>query len=163
MAIKLPDDENPYSGQSPFEVLGVPRTASATEIRDAYEGRIEEIDDTYAGNDAVRLRRRAEVKAAYDALRDAKERAAVHLFFFDDTVGRAACREAGEKHKTLDYEFTRILQGAEDVLSTTPDVDDVTQQFREVVLQQSTRMKTEGSPFKSDLQADVRESIAFER
>jgi len=158
--MKLPEDKNPYSARSPFDLLGVSPSATAVEIRNAMDERIDEI----AGlDDDVRLAKREEIKAAYRAVRNARARAEVEMFFYDSTVGEEDCRRSAEEYKTVSFEFGRILEHAEDILPTSPDVQGARERFTEVTFQRSVQIETEGDLLRIDLKEDALASIVFER
>jgi DnaJ-class molecular chaperone len=162
MSMTLPPEKNPYSGRTPFDVLGVSSTATAAEIRDAHEERIEETND--AGyEDSVRLAKLRELKEAYTSLSEYKARVGVEIFFYDKTVGSEECQKTAQRLKSFSFDFNRILQRVEDIIPCSPEVQGAEKQFENVSLQQSTRLETEGHGFAIDPRTEALQSVTFER
>ncbi|WP_198037875.1 DnaJ C-terminal domain-containing protein [Rhodobacter xanthinilyticus] len=61
--------------KSPYEVLGVAKTASAAQIKKAYRKLAKELHPDQTGNDPAKAERFKEVAAAYDLLGDTEKRA----------------------------------------------------------------------------------------
>jgi len=163
MPVELPEDKNPYAGRSPFDILGVPPTASAAEIRDACAERKEEINYNPNYDDKTRLAKRKEVEEANNMVREAKRRVAIEVFVFDKGVGQNECREAAQTHKTLSFEFDTVLKGTDEIFPSSPDIRGAETLFRDVTFQRSVRLKTEGHQFEADPRAEALASISFDQ
>src|SRR4051794_13715165 len=121
MTAKLPADENPYSERNPFALLGVSPSATPKEVQAAHQEKLEDID--YAGlEDHVRIAKRQEIVRAYEAIRDARARAAAELFVFDSAVGRRETAAQADKYKSLSFDFGRIPRGAENLFPAAPQL-----------------------------------------
>ena len=160
MAVKLSEEENPYSRRTPFDVLGVSPSATARDLREAQVEKLEEIN--YADyDDQTRIAKRDEINEAYSVLRDVRSRMSVVIFRFDQTVGKAESRSAAEKHKTLKFEFGRILQGTDKVFPVSPELAKPT--YKRVALKRSVRYRKDVVPTTVDPKAQALASITFDR
>jgi len=160
--VKLPDAKNPYSGRTAFDILGVPPTAGKRELNMARNEKLQELEDA-GHDDNRRIPLRKEIQDAYDAIRDPKLRVGVEIFFYDKTVGREECLSVAERQKKVTFDFGRILQRAEDIIPTHPEVQQAEKAFQPVTLQRSLRLQTEGHGFVIDPRAEAMDSIVFER
>lgn len=163
MAVRLPEEKNPYGGRTPFDVLGVPPTADARQIVVARDERLDDINNhhpPYADDERLELIK--EVKEAYRAVGDARARAEVEMFFYDSSVGEEGCRRQAERHTDLAFDFSRILERAEDILPAEPDIQRATDDFRDVPLGSGLRLRTEGTSFERDPRREALDAIRFE-
>ena len=163
MPVKLPEERNPYSGRTPFDVLGVPLTADAREIVLARDEKLDDINNhqpPYADDERLELIK--EVKEAYRAVGDARARAEVEMFFYDSTVGEEGCRRQAERHAELAFDFGRILERAEDILPAEPDMQRARDDFRGVPLDSGLRLRTDGTSFERDPRREALDAIRFE-
>jgi len=156
MTVIIGQDKSPYRERTPFDVLGIPRSATARQITDAYEERLDDINADVR-DDAERIARIAELDAANDELGEAKRRAVVELFIFDPTLGREECTRNAKKYEQLSFDFDRILERADDMLPSRPDVSDARGDFRPVSLEQALVADAEPYPFA---QTPEEESLA---
>lgn len=163
MAVTLPEETNPYSGRTPFDALGVSPSASEEELRDARDEKLEEIDDEYFDDTDKRVALSNEVKDAYEMVRSPEARMTIEMFFFDQSVGSEGCRREAEKHRSLSFDFGRVLESVEDILPTAPNVHAAQKQFKPVRLEQSMRMETQAAEFATDPKQEALDSISFER
>jgi len=160
MAVRLPEEENPYSQRTPFDVLGVSPSATARELREAQVEKLEEIN--YADyDDQTRIAKRDEINQAYSVLRDVRSRMSVVIFRFDRTVGQAESRSAAEKHKTLRFEFGRILQSTDKVFPVSPELAKPT--YKRVVMKRSVRYRKNVVLTTVDPKTQALASITFDR
>ena len=162
MAKRLDESKNPYGGRTPFEVLGVGVDAGPEQLRNAMEERLEEIDYEKASTEQ-KLAKRKEVEDAYDAVRDAKSRLAVEFFIYDGSVGQNECRQAAQQYQSVEFDYARVLRGAEEILPTSPELDESMAQARDFRLVESVRLAEPGERFRPDPKAEALKLITFER
>jgi len=157
---QLPSDRNPYSGTTPFEVLGVSPSATSRDILRARDEKLEDIDYTFQGEQ--RILERAKLMAAYEQLSDARTRLAVEFFSFDSTVGQKEVHDTSEQLLAAKIDVGGVLQSAEDVLPSTPYVAHAATSGRGVRFRTSLNLETAKTPFPKTTTADVQSVIAFE-
>ena len=156
----LPAEKNPYSGTTPFEVLGVSPSATSRDILRARDEKLEEID--YAFQSEQRIVERTKLMDAYESLSDARTRLAVEFFFFDSTVGQKEVQEASEKLLTTKIDVGGVLQGAKDILPSTPYVGHAKTSGRSIRCRGSLKLNEASVPFSADRAAELQEAITFE-
>jgi DnaJ-class molecular chaperone len=161
MNIKIPDDKNPYSERTPFKILGVTPAATGAQIRDAHEQRIEEINDA-AHDEKTRLAKLAELKQAYNTLRDPQSRAAVEAFLLADPEGREECIALARGHQEVSFDYDRLLGQSDAVLATEPNPQGVDVSPRAVELRASAKADIPREAFGIDHRAQALRSITFE-
>lgn len=160
MPVKLSEEQNPYSGRSPFDVLGVSPSATAREVQEAQAEKLEDID--YAGHDdETRIAKRDEINRAYDILRNARSRAIVEMFVFDNSVGREEGKQAAEKHCKVTFEYSEILKGSNEILPSSPELTDIPQE--PVEMTHCLRLKMGSEQMTVDPRTEAISSITFDR
>ncbi|MHC4479927.1 MAG: hypothetical protein ACYS1C_03025, partial [Planctomycetota bacterium] len=102
------------------------------------------------------------LREAYNAIRDARARAAVQALYYDSTVGVQECQQAAERNRKLEFEFGRILAREEHILPRRPDLRGAAGQFRDVSLERACRIEFGGHVFERDPAADALASITFD-
>lgn len=162
MPVTLPPTKNPYSGRTPFDILGVTPSATAREMTEARDERLEDIDFG-DHDDQERIQLKNEVNQAYDQIRNVRARVSLEIFFFDQAVGQEECRRSAEQHQAVTFDFDRVLKGVEAIMPTAPDVQGAGKQFRDVPLEQSVRLQSAGDEFAPDPTREALKTIAFER
>ena len=162
MSSQLETSKNPYASKNPFSVLDAKRNASPRELDDAMEQLLEDLE--YASlEDEERQQKRQEIMQAYDELRDARSRMAVEFFFFDATEDQQECKKAAAKYKTIEFDFSRILHGAEDVFPSSPEFGDKQLARRKVNLRESIRLADASEKYRPAPEVEALKTITFDR
>ncbi len=160
MYVRLPEEKNPYSKMSPYDVLGVSPSATARELHAARLDKLEDIN--YADYDEkTRITRRNEVEQAYTTLRDVRSRVSVVMFMLDQTVGEEGSRQAAQKHKILEFDFSRILEHSDAMFPVAPKF--TVPKYNDIVLASSRHFEVESALMEIDHQDETLSSITFER
>lgn len=159
---RLDESKNPYKGRDPFAVLGVDRGASPRELDDAMEQLLEDLDYESIDEEEKQQKRQA-VNEAYDLLRGANSRMAVEFFAYDASGDRQECKKAAQGHTRLEFDFGRILRGAEDVFPSMPELTEKQTARREIALRESVRLVDSSEKFRPQPKAEALRSIRFDR
>lgn len=156
----LPAEKNPYSGTTPFAVLGVSPSATSRDILKARDEKLEEIDYAFQGEQ--RILERSKLMEAYEKLSDSRTRLAVEFFFFDNTVGQKEVHDASEKLVAAKIDVGCVLQNAEDILPSEPYVAQATTSGRGVHFRSSMKLESVKTPFSENRTAELQGAITFE-
>ena len=160
--VKLPEGKDPFAARSPFDVLGVPPSATGRDLNDAHSEKLDELNyEDYP--DEERIAKREEITRAYDAIRDARGRAGVKLFVFDPTAGQQQTRAEAERNKAVEFDFGRILKGSDAVFPVSPDVPDPRPLYRPAPLDRSARLRVAGDRAAPDPVAEAIDAIRFDQ
>ena len=84
-----------YSRPTPYEFLGVPPTATATELRTRFAQLERDIRETGIDG-SERARRQEKLKAEYDKVSTGGQRVRVDFFLIDANLGLRQCQAAAE-------------------------------------------------------------------
>lgn len=163
MPPKLPDEYNPYSDSSPFDVLGVSPSASGRDIVDARDDKLEDIEFDFKDDPEERLNEAKKVKAAYDVISDPRSRFGLEMFRFDPSVGQSDCREAADRRVGTEIDVSGVFEDAEDIFRDDPIVGQPKKQFRKVKFEHSVRLETAKHPFEVNPAGEAMQSIRFDR
>lgn len=161
MAIRLPEDKNPYSDATPFEILGVSPSASTREILEVRDEKLEDLDYSFEGEQ--RIIERQKIMAAYDQLSDSRSRVSVEMFFFDSMVGHKEVTDAASEHTKATPDVGAVLECDENLFLTSPAVDHAASQSRKVRLKRSIQLEAKQHPFPIEPTREALESISFEQ
>lgn len=162
MPVTIPADKHPYSTRSPFDVLGVSVTATAVEVRDAHEQKIEEINDARY-DDKTRLAALAELKHAYKTVSNPQSRASLELFWLADPSGMEECTALAGRMQDVSFDYGRILEKTDHMFSTLPNPEGADAEVRKSGCERPVDNTVHGDSFALDHRAHALETIAFDR
>ena len=121
MGLMIAEEKNPFSsGGGSFAVLGVPINATASELRDAQDERLADVNERFSGNEAERVKQLKRIKDAYETVRTAKGRLAAQFFVLDPEIGTADARRASENAKKSQFSYEQIFRRSDRVFRRRP-------------------------------------------
>lgn len=161
MGVKLPDKENPFGARTPFDILGVDRSADARSLRRAMQEKIEDVR-SQALDDDTRIRKQDEINWAYEQLRNPRNRAVLDVFSFDPRVGDNECKRRAERLRSVDFDYDRVFKGYDDLLPSGPEIDGSRLQTRQTTLETSVKLRRSETHDATDPHAEFKASMRFE-
>lgn len=161
MSILLPDKDNPFASKTPFDILGIDRSADAKKLRQALQEKIEDARmDTH--DDDARLRKQEEIKWAYDQLRNPRSRVVLEVFSFDPRAGDQECRRRAEQLRKVDFDYNRVFKGYHELLPCNPEVDASRLQKHDPVLNKSLALRSSETQGALSPREEYQAAIRFE-
>lgn len=127
MGLSIAEEKNPFAGGGgAFAILRVPINATASQLRDAQDERLADVNERFTGNEAERVKELKRVKDAYETVRTAKGRLAAQFFVLDPEIGTADARRASENARKAPFSYEQIFRRSEQVFRRRPYIGHLT-------------------------------------
>ena len=106
---QLPEDVDPYNGESPYDILGVKPSATAKEIKNTYARTKRDIQESGL-TPSERAQKLQIIEEAYNQLRVAANRVQVDFFTVDNEIGHRQCRAVAEAFQKPDTDVGDLIK-----------------------------------------------------